>query len=172
MRINFNSYRPQNQSFGMAKLTERGQQAISPWCVSENIVYENDMPYTKKDLLAKTLNKKGVTIDHIEDFMSKGATTSFLKNKLFIEKQLLTSSGQKTIKTYLKNQAKLSKTGEMTQKGQVLVDNVIKVFDVNLPNPLLSAKDGKAMLDMVKKYADPVEISKRLSVVSDKIFSS
>ncbi len=173
MQVNFNSYRATSPSFGMAKLTEKGKEVVTK-TLGSIPTFESDVIYTKKNVLAKMLKKfkkTPVSADEIKDVFKAGMTDSSFQNKMFAKKQLLTMDGQRTIKSFLKKQSKAAGDAGNTEVGNALVNSVVSFFDRNISNEMISAKQGKAILDTVKKQAESSKISERLSIVTDKIFS-
>ena len=173
MQVNFNSYRATSPSFGMAKLTEKGREVVTKTLGSVP-TFESDVIYTKKDVLAKMLKKfkkSPVSPDEIRDVFQAGMTDSSFQNKMFAKKQLLTRNGQGAIKSFLKAQSKAAGDTGNTEVGNALIDSVVGFFDRNISNEMISAKEGKMILDTVKTQADASKVSERLSIVTDKMFS-
>lgn len=158
-----------SQNFGMAKLTEKGRIAVQSYMTSIP-KFSADKAYFQKDVLADLLlnNKRlPVTQDALNDIFECGMSESSLQNKFFAKNQLLTSKGKNAIRTFLKIQT----TDKTSEIGNGLINNVIAFFDRNISNERISAKESKKILDTVKDYANPEEISQRLSIVMDKMFS-
>ena len=181
MQVNSINNQP---SFGMAKLTSKGRVAAKAF-VSELPKFYDATVYQKKNILGKLLSevsKGSAEPGAIDAFFKQAQTPYATLNQQFVDKQILTLRGKRAIKKFLGNDhARAAKAladnqekvyeSSLTTKGGELVDSIISVFDRNINNPEISAKKGKGMLDLVKRYIAVEDLTKRTAVVSEKILS-
>lgn len=184
MQVNFQSasYAQNQPSFGMAKLTRRGEEVAKRF-IGELPQYAKQEVYVKKNVLKgiiKESQKSGLDPRRISCFFSYGSTQFGDKNAQFVQKQLLPRTGTSTIKSFLAADHRQAvamlenpkaPANALTESGTVLVDSIKEVFDRNINNPQLSSKKGKKVLDIIKNYLSPEEFAERLAVLSDKLFS-
>ena len=185
MQVSFQpAVKTQNQpSFGMAKLTKKGQAAAKHF-VGKLPQFVDDSVYTRKNLLKRILKGKTgeVTPQKIADFFEYSDTQFADKNAQFIKKQILPLTGRAKIKSFLadehlkavkvlrENNQKVS-SADTTEAGMALIDSIRNAFDLNINNPQVSAKKGKQMLDLIKDFLGTEEHIQRAAVVSDKLYA-
>lgn len=164
MQVNSISNYSYNQpSFGMAKLTAKGREVAGEFleAIPE---FMSSKAYTKKNLLKSTLKAKSVSPKALEKLFSFADTPFADKNAQFVKKQILPPTGYRTIKKYL------AKSPD-SPVSQTLTTSLQKVFDDNISNPQVTSKQGKKILDLIKDLMPTEELTKRLAVISDRIFS-
>ena len=180
MNINtINSSSRNSQTFGMAKLTNKGV-ALANDVLGSVTKYADSKVYQKKNMLKKLLNKinKDPNLNpasELSDFFANGKTEYALNNQLFIKKQILPIFSQMKIKSFLKADSAVAKKSHsselLTEKGKALTGEMLDMFDQNIANERVSSKKGRKILDLVKPYVDSQEISKRVGIISDKYFA-
>lgn len=173
MRVNSLSgsncnYSSKSPSFGMAKLTQKGTEAVTN-LLGTLPQYVDTTCYSKKGLL-KGLIKKSKKVDvNFTEFFRAGNTEFPYNNKLFAKKQILPMRSMHAIKRFLKKQSG-SEGGfdSMSDKGKELVIELINLFDKNLSNPELSSKEGRKILNLVEPYIQTDEFAARSAIVSSR----
>ena len=172
-----------NTSFGMAKLTTKGQELAKQVLNVDFIDFAKlQQPYTKKGMLEDLISKREHDPDKIKKLF-KFATTEFEdKNAEFIRMQILPFNTRRKIKQYLaKDHAQCAAmTGFNTDKNQCLcltefgtaiVENLLNVFDVNVSNRLVSKNDGIKILDLLRDYIHVDTLLKRTGILTDKAYT-
>lgn len=181
VQLNSNSNLYSQPSFGMAKLTAKGKMLAKDYLQGNLKMFPKQNAYVDRNMLKQLLQGE-VSSSSIQKFMQHGLTDFDDKNASFINKQILTHSGKRAIRRFLEDdkQKALNPTGyieknvspvNLTDKGGVLVDSILDVFDANIANPKLSRRKGIKMLDLIKQYLTTDEHSVRRIILSDDIYS-
>lgn len=168
-------------SFGMAKLTQKGEELAKRYISQDLQQFISQKPYQKRNMLAKLLRRNPNT-DTIQNLFSYGMTEFGDKNVQFVNMQLTPLTGRLRIKSYLSKESKKALNGAFTQgngttidtlteEGKSLVNSILALFDANIANPQMSKKKGLRVLDMIKNYMDSDQHIKRAAILSDKIYS-
>ena len=169
MKINSISNQPK---FGMAKLTQKGQQLVSQ--TYGQVPQFIDKTFSKKNQLSKLLASKPQAGD-ITAFFSGGLSDYAIVNSRFYKSQIGTFLGRHQIKKFLNaNVDEAAQTGTnkvLNPIGEELKTQLIKFFDKNISNEGISAKQGKKVLSLVEPYMEVGHYATRNSIISDKIFS-
>lgn len=180
VRFNTNSYA--KVSFGMAKLTPRGEKAVKEY-QGELQATTKGGPYSTKNMTAEVLQeaidaKEKDAGEIIDRFFKYGAGDFDADNATFAEMQILSTKSYHTLKTFLKDQHKdavkrNSKAGEtaLTPIGTKVVENLVMIFDKNISNRHLSRKQCKDILSLAEPYMEPSKVAPRSLVVSGKLYS-
>ncbi len=180
MRVQINT-NTANTSFGMAKLTRKGNEIVRQLVSQDIPVYASLKPYTTKNMLKKII-KAGCNVDRLNEFMKNGTTCFQDKNAQFVNKQLMPITGRMSIIKFLaKDHNDAVRTLDiapvadnippLTAKGRALVDAILDVFDKNLSNPSISRKKGIKVLDLIKPYINSKDHINRMAILSDKLYS-
>lgn len=159
-------------SFGMAKLTQRGQDVARRF-ISDIPEFVDTKCYKKPRILNSLLKKyaKGADV-RLDRFFRAGTTPYASNNKKFIDKQITGFRSKWAIKSFLKKNSSVSDdTVTLNEKGENLVDQLLRLFDVNISNPEVSSKQGKKILDLIEPYLSTDELVDRSTVVTNKAFS-
>ena len=129
-------------SFGLAKLSKEGANAAAAFGYPANNFLNDDLfckqkGRTKNTPLAQAIGA-GVTLEQLaRDY---GCTNVPSANAEFIKNCVLSKKGQKTIK----NLTPADRTAAL-----------LTLWDKNYDNPELSAKDTKALLELIKDDIEP-----------------
>ena len=182
MQVNFQTSKVPQTTFGMARLTQKGENAAKRFITKNLTDFTDQAPYTTKNILKKMLSANTST-NIIEDFFSYSTTTFGDKNAQFIKKQLTPLSARRKIKSFLEREhsiaaqkflqenKKPASSTLLTDKGNVLVNSILETFDTNLNNEYVSRSSGKKMLDTIKKYITTEEHVPRTAIMTDKLYT-
>lgn len=162
----------QRQSFGMAKLTTKGEEAARTFV--DALPDFLDTRCYHKNLLKPLLKKGSATLEtDLVELFQAGNTVYPFNNKLFIKKQISGFGAKGAIAKFLKRETTGTTDGvpTLSTKGQTLIDELLRLFDTNVSNPEVSSAQGKKILNIVSPYVPTDVLIPRSSVVSNKIFS-
>jgi len=166
---NANYSRP---SFGMAKLTQRGEAAARRF-ISDFPEFIDTRSYKKTNMLKSLLKKytKGADID-LGRFFEAGTTVYPNNNEKFIKKQIIGMRSRGTIKKFLKRNSTISDDAvTLNEKGTNLVSQLLNLFDKNISNPEVSSKQGRKILELIEPYLTTDELADRSTIVTNRAFS-
>lgn len=161
-----------NQSFGMAKLTTKGEEAARTF-VSTLPDFIDTTCY-HKNVLKPLLKKGSATLEtDIVELFQAGNTNYPFNNSLFINKQIFGFRAKSVINKFLKRETTgvVDGVSTLSPKGQTLVDELLRLFDANISNPEVKSSKGKKILDIVAPYVPTDVLVPRSSVVTNKLFT-
>lgn len=172
--VNYNS----NPSFGMAKLTKRGAEFVRA-NIGELNKFVDPTPYKTRNLLPKILNDvkaEKLGGKDISAFFDAANTAFQDANAKFVKNQVTTMSAGYAIDSFIKKGTPIDKktgkleTAKATENVKTLVGELKKLFDINVSNPDVSAKDGKKILNHIQGFLSNEEIASRHSAITNKTF--
>lgn len=182
MEVRFNTNNYSKPTFGMATLTKQGTEVAKQF-MDEIPNLTDGGALVVKNLTPKFL--RGVTSESgpkagqlLEDFFKQGTSNFKINNEAFVKKQILPAKSYRAIKNFLKWQcqdatpkrAKLDTT-KQTEKGKMLIDHLIGIFDKNIANDRLSRKECQKILKLAEPYMQASEVAPRIAVTSSKLYS-
>ncbi|MBR1976690.1 hypothetical protein IKA15_00245 [bacterium] len=182
MEIRFNTNIYAKPSFGMAQLTEIGENAVKDY-QGELKESKQGGPYSTKnmtlEILKEATDPKDKSADEILDnFFKYGSGPFDGDNATFVEMQILPTTSYHSLKKFLKGQhedaVKLKEGADykaQTPLGEKVIENLVKIFDQNINNMHLSRKQCKDILSLAEPYMEPSAVAPRALVVSGKLYS-
>ena len=182
MQVNFQTSKVPQTSFGMARLTQKGELAAKRFITKNLTSFASQAPYNQKNILLSILNEN-TKVKDIENFFTFAMTPFGDKNATFIKKQLMPLSARNRIKKFLtqdhnaaaqkflQENRKPASSTLLGEKGEALINSILDTFDTNINNEYVSRKNGKKMLDTIKRYLTTEEHVPRTAIMTDKIYT-
>ncbi len=183
MQVRFNTNSYSKPTFGMATLTKQGTEVAKQFMDEIPNLADGGGALVIKNLTPKFL--RAIASEHgpeagqfLEDFFKQGTGNFKINNEAFVRKQILPARSYRAIKNFLKWQcqdatrkkAKLDTT-KQTQKGKMVINHLIEIFDKNIANDRLSRKECQKILKLAEPYMQASEVAPRIAVTSSKLYS-